>query len=586
MNKSFFITASFLVILGFAFTLPQFAFNSSIVSAQSVSPTPVKNSSVISDLLNYLFGGGSGNDVEWPDESTLSPDEIEALNKVKEALGTISPENPNDPNSASSSASGTPRNGDPEGVYTGQLPSNNSVSYGFNTPPSSELVQAQYAKLKTEPLRTFAKDCLYYEKVLAKRGEKVNHYLICAWIWFEGAMDPYAINCKDNSDRQLRQGVAEVCAAAKNRTGDKNAMMQIGGYQAFDQAVANNYNKYFDKCYPNASDQKLRDVLTNVYANSNNSGAYFSYIAQENRGSVKNFHNGISSVTRDVIGKNKAEIDGIASTGNLGATEEYRRQFYTFLLGKDPCMRVGLNISATASLPEDIKTKGWASYVRKDLNRFLSMMEALRLLDKDTQQEIKNNTLVESGPVATNSADAFSGEFGNRKLTQFCQCDPKWQVKDQNICSSGCGLNTMSTIFTNLGSPTDPLEARKQFEGINWFASVGMSTMHAALSSQWAKNKGMYVASGNLVEKGRLNLEKAEPYLRSREYSGRCLIAGSQNSPYSHIFTIVDVDVKSGKMDVRDSWRDPICNPRQGLAINRIQNPSYANYYAFAVCKR
>lgn len=294
----------------------------------------------------------------------------------------------NDPNTGGNPSGGSSTAGDPEGVYSGDLPTNNHATYGLSN-PSENQVKSFYDQVKSNPLRTWAKDCLYNEKVLTKRGEKLNPYLLCAWVWFEGALDPYAVNCKDNTSAEMRQSVAQECSAAASRSGDKNSLVQIGGYQGFDQAASNKYNYYFDKCYPSADDAKLRSLLQNTFDNSKNTtNSYWSYTAQSGKGMVQTYAPGIGSAQRSDIATSKTELDLL---GNNDIAGERATQFYTFLLGKDPCLRVGLNISATNPLPDDIRTKGWAAYVRSNESNLSARLEALRILDRDLKAEYQTS---------------------------------------------------------------------------------------------------------------------------------------------------------------------------------------------------
>ncbi|MCX7996197.1 MAG: hypothetical protein N2691_00350 [Patescibacteria group bacterium] len=467
--------------------------------------------------------------------------------------------------------------------------------------PSEAIVQGLYEQLLRNPLRSWARDCLIYEKALKGKISDIRPYLSCAWVWFEGALDPNAVNCKDNSSRELRQSVAEPCSAANDRPGDQNSMLQVGGYQAFDQAVYGHYAKYFPLCH---AESNFNRVLSRAFTNSSSSvNPFWSYGNQAGKKLVAKFKDEVDSVPFSVIARNKSQMDLLGEGGEpLSPAEreaEERTQFFTLLLGKDPCMRVALNASAVASLPNDIKRRletgrGWAKYVVENVDRLSGMLLALRKFDREVVvnevREIRDNRSSQESSGSSNAS--FNPNFGNVQIEQFCQCDQRWnQGGNDDICMSGCGLTSMAMIFSALGSPTVPTNAEGTgtydvLKGRYWSRAVGMNTLLGALKDDYTRGKGFVVAKTRVAP---VQAAEIAPFLTG-ENRGRCLVFGSQKkvdgNTFNHIFPIVDADPATNRIDVRDTWRSPVCRPRAGREISNFQDASqYANYYYIAVCK-
>lgn len=561
------------------------------VQAQENGEEQNPQQTLMEALVEALFGKGT----EAVPDNEYVPDRLQKV--LNDALsGTPFPEDVNLEELLTETEDG-PSGGafyeDEEFAKNYQVASDNSASYGL-TQPSQEVVNGLYEQLKSDPLHVWARDCLYYEKYLKSKGMNVKPYLLCAWVWFEGMIDPNGVNCKDNSDTALKQNASAECSNFEVASrGDGNAMMQVGGYQVFDQAASDNFNKVFNLCH---KPENFNRVLNRAYDESGRSiNPRWSYPAQKDKELVAEFIGEIDSVKTDVIG-DRNEIDlrpdresPPYSSESSAYKEERRKHFFTILLGKDPCMRVGLNVSATANLVSDIANKGWASYVRKDITLLTGRLEALRKFDEEiVVNEIRNSSYDGNETNIASGGASFNGDFGKKQFQQFCQCGAEWnQGGNDDICMSGCGLTTMAFIFSNLGSPTKPTETYNEFKGQFWRRAVGMETLEAALRSDFVRLKGFKIEELKYGI-GSLNVNDIAEYFEGAR-KGKCLVFGSQKkvdaNTFNHIFPIVDVDTQNNKVDVRDTWRLEVCKPRANRVISNVQPPSYVNNYYIAVCK-
>lgn len=255
--------------------------------------------------------------------------------------------------------------------------------------------ESLYKKLKDQTsFGNPAKELLAAEK---KLGSSTIPYLTTTWLWFEndfkGGIPPdnYQINCHDNPSLQ---NVGTFCPNKRVNAQDKNTMLQIAGYQAFDRAADNHFIKAFTKCY--GANANPAPIMKRVYERSNNAAySYRRYLSQTDKDLVQTFSKQIDSATINDIARNKDELN------------DRRKQFFTLLLGKDPCMVIALNSEEVneGDLIRCIKNTscGWAGYVRQRKQHLSNMVAALYKFDQGTipgEPTIGINPPVSSGGTA------------------------------------------------------------------------------------------------------------------------------------------------------------------------------------------
>lgn len=370
------------------------------VSAQD-DTEPEKPKSLVTAVLEIIFG----KDVtEVPEDA---PQEVvDAINALS---GTPIPVRTSE------------FDDDADYIFSKDLPQISYEAYGLKT-PNKDNVNTFLAALSNEPSRTWAKRCLYYEKVLKSKGHNVNHYLLCGWVWLEGMLNPYAVNCKDNTNVALKQGASEYCSNSADRPGDKNGLLQLSGYQAFDQAVNNNYRKYYNECY---GDKPLSEVLTKVYSESAQSpNDFWSYPKQSGKGLIAEFG-----------GEDGLNVDENVIASSKQMMLDRRSQYYTALLGKDDCVRVGLNISATGRLPQDIgKASWWKGWYISHEQELADKVGALVEFDKQ----------ILANQEAINATDSASTDTGVEIPTTAGPPAQGCPTKEENIISPGSDFKLLN----------------------------------------------------------------------------------------------------------------------------------------------
>ncbi len=353
-----------IVIFVFVFCSLLFVSSYSVIAQEEQ-----QNKNLLQRIIEVLFGGGGGQTI--PEDADIPPDVRQQIN---EALGTPFPTNPDEEDI----------------IPEGDLPNLDLAEYSLPEPDNSA-VQGYLNALSNSTFRSYAEKCLYYEKFLAGKGVSgIKPYLLCGWTWLDAGLNPFAVNCKDNADPVKKKSVAYFCKNEMNAAqGDANNLYQIGGYQAYDQVASNNFRKFFQLCHAGKS---LPDVLKKVYNDSNNqSTPYYSYPKQTTTtvggySLVSQYYKDVNSVDESIIAESKGRL-----------TSDPKSYFFTSLLGKDDCMRVGLNISATTTLPQDFEfarsimdddtKRHWAkSYIRRgDDKRLAAMIKALAIFDQQQQ---------------------------------------------------------------------------------------------------------------------------------------------------------------------------------------------------------
>lgn len=305
----------------------------------------------------------------------------------------------------------------------GEIDAEFDVEERYGLAITSEGANQLLVQLRQEPLYTWARDCLEYEVQLANQGMDIPTFLICSWRWFEGALDPYAVNCKDNSSQVLRQSVAFQCYNRITNPGDRNSLLQACGFQAFDRANANGYSRCYTACRYEEDD--FQDILQASFENSAQSqNTYWRYTDQRTAGLVGQYYPELYSsdfnVSTDILADSASEL-----------SEDGRTQFYTLLAGKDPCMCTCLNQPAVATLPSDILTRGWAQYIRNNPTPLANRIEAMRLFyleERERQQEFQ---LASSDAVSVDVGDERRARITNDAVVGNCP------PNDQRILAPG-----------------------------------------------------------------------------------------------------------------------------------------------------
>lgn len=490
----------------------------------------------------------------------------------------------------------------------------NYADYGLPQPQEAGTESLFQSIGSNTNMAFWARRLLNSEKALIAKGVRVKPYLTTAWMWFEGGITPYSINCNDNR-AGFSSEVSFFCSVRN---------FQVAGYQAATRR--NDYVNIFNKCY--GSGTAVSSVLKNVVNNSSYVGtAKWSYKDPGQQG--KGLMQYMSSV-------NSATIANISPNSSFS---DQKTQFLTLMLGKDPCMAIGLNSYAVSDsdLVRALKGNGYGYIKAPQKQRIANMIAALKKFDgrnigtatsptarvsgspapsSSTSVTPASGTPASSTAAPTNGIDPYAGlpdcdAFGNPQVnatpdpnvtagplgdanidnyTHYCQCDPQWGPSSGGMCQAGCGLNSIASAMTSLGRPTKPTELRALWEGKHWFPNQGMNTTRAALQSGWIDQQGFHWDGTNLMSGSRVNTVAAKRYFTG-DLKNRCVIIGSFNrfvpgfGQASHIVAISGIN-DDGTMTVHDSWLG--CNPgsTSEKVSYRRQNSDYVNYYAYPLCRK
>lgn len=236
-------------------------------------------------------------------------------------------------------------------------------SYGLPSPDESTAESIKEDIEESENLRWAADQFLAYEKILDEDYHlRVIPYMTTAWVWIEGGLSPYGINCNDN-----RAGYKSEVSFFCNQNN-----FQIAGYQAATRK--NDYVAIYHKCH--GRDANVNDTLQCVVNNSSRAQKdQWSYMSsnQQNQGIMKSYFDSIERATISNISPNSDFFDE-------------KTQLLTLMLGKDPCMVIGLNSFAVSQgdLVRALQNPCAYGYFCAPLKKRMSnMMRALQLYDKD-----------------------------------------------------------------------------------------------------------------------------------------------------------------------------------------------------------
>lgn len=172
-----------------------------------------------------------------------------------------------------------------------------------------------------------AQQLMYAERQLQKKGFRIERHLTTAWLWFENGgnswADVYQYNCDDNA---YLSDVGRFCTGNLNVSGNG----QVSGFQIGD--VVSSLPRIYDKLY---SREELAFVMQRVVDNSGfASQQAWQYIGREETELLKKYlPNG--KVPNDISFSKIAQF-----SGDLSHEE---KQFYTFILAKDPLISVAMN---------------------------------------------------------------------------------------------------------------------------------------------------------------------------------------------------------------------------------------------------
>ncbi|MFW5703634.1 MAG: hypothetical protein ACOCXQ_02265 [Patescibacteria group bacterium] len=514
-------------------------------------------------------------------EQDPSLQDLEAYQDWRESL--LGPED--DPATGSTSFV----EGDGEFLYDGELPQLDLADYGLDGYFDFSLTNTLLSQLLKNPKSVWATTrLLYYEKYLRSKGVPIEQYLTTGWLWLEngqrGYADVYSFNCNDN-----RVGYYSRVSFYCNHTN-----VQSSGFQVMDQR--NRFVSMFNKCHGDGlseseKNEKLREVMKQVIKNSDKAlRTDWSYLDQSQAGQ------GLMKYIDEV---DTATLDDISP--NCDVKNSQKCQFMSLLLGSDPCMTVGLNSSAVSrsDLIANIKNGRecfYGSYCHAEKRLLASMLKALQLFDQSNQERIESTTS-QSGGSDVKGNDRNQLSFG--KYTHYCQCDPRWAVTrywsflrppgNTNVtCNAGCGTTTLCAVLETLGKGCDsPKEMLLYAEKQGWWKNL-MYTPNM-INSGYLQKKGLKVSTVFADANGggrSLTYAQAKPYFEGAN-KGKCLLYASSDT-LNHIFYIRGV-TDDGNILVVDSWKGCGQN-KSGVPppthLHDVQPPSYADYYAYAICKK
>jgi hypothetical protein len=551
-----------------------------IVFAQTPQPSPTsKPKSIIDILIEYIFGGGD------PAESIKNVKEIDPdlQNEIFYQWGTPYPTNP------ATTYSGTLTDEDTAYVFEGEVDvSYNLADYGLDKYFDFALSNQLLGQLKgNEKAKWAAIRLLYYEKFLISKGERVKPYLTTAWLWFENGQrsfpDPYLQNCNDGAGSRSTNYTCPPTFTSKKTGKQVRSLLQVGGYQM--QSQSSKIPSMFAKCHGNRA---LAEILLQTYENSKyasrNEWNYLTNTAGTEFES-QYLYNGEFPADLSFSDFDTSQI--------LGKGKD---QALAVLVGKDPCLVVGLNQYAVSDgdLIRALKSPscGYGYICEREKRLLASMVKALEVFDKEMTNELKKMKDDSGGYGPPEDAS-----YGDDNFVHYCQCDPQWGGTGTAVCNGGCGPTTLAAIMSSLsGKKFTPTYVAGEMRNLGVWSANGMNTMMAALKSGWFEKQSpsFQPVLIDLVKGGRLDVEKAREYLKETPQR-KCFIIGSMTTPnpwryppswpngIKHIFSITGI-TKDNKIIVHDSFLG--CNPGSTTEkiTHRVQDASYANHYAYPLC--
>lgn len=565
-----------LCIASFLFVL----LSTQVVFAQTPQPSPTTQpKSMIDQVIEYIFGAGDAAD------SIRDVPEIdgELQNEIFYQWGTPYPTNP------ATTYSGTLTDEDTAYIFESEVDvSYDLADYGLDRYFDFALSNQLLGQLKgNEKARWAAIRLLYYEKLLISKGERVKPYLTTAWLWFENGQrsfpDPYLQNCNDGAGSRSTNYTCPPTFTSKKSGKQVRSLLQVGGYQM--QSQSSKIPSMYAKCH---GDRALAEILLQTYENSKfASRAEWNYLTNTAGTEFESEYLYNGDFPAD-LGFSDFDTASILGKG--------KDQALSVLVGKDPCLVIGLNQYAVSDgdLIRTLKQSGCGyGYICEREKRLLaSMVKALEVFDKEITDELKQIKDDSGGYGPPEDA-----RYGDDNFVHYCQCDPQWGGSGTAVCNGGCGPTTMAAIMSSLsGKAFTPTYVSSEMRNLGVWSANGMNTTVAALNSGWFQKQSpsFQPVVINLTENGRLNLAKAREYLTETS-SRKCYLIGSMTTPnpwrfppswpngIKHIFAITGI-TSDNKIVVHDSFLG--CNPgsKTEKVSHRIQDPSYANFYAYPLC--
>ncbi len=196
-------------------------------------------------------------------------------------------------------------------------------------PPDPGAVQTLKSKISTGYGRDITTALLNGERKATAKGFDVIQYLSTAWLWSESQgqwPDPYSIYCPGTGSN-----VSDFCTAN---------VFQIAGYQASEPDK--NYKQTFETLYGN--DPNTVTNILNTVINNSNQASRSSWSYQSNNPDIRNssglarFMGQWTSVTTNDFGTSGRDL--VRASRN---DQNDRKQFFSFMVGKDPAMVAALN---------------------------------------------------------------------------------------------------------------------------------------------------------------------------------------------------------------------------------------------------
>lgn len=584
------------------------------VIAQTNTPIPEQDrEGIIDQIIDLIFGDTSDVDTsEVREQLENNPELLEEVNEFNNTLeGQPGMENSPEFNfwknlfrneaDEQASIAGNLSDEDTDFIFEGEVDvSYDLADYGLAPYFDFALTNTYLNRLKaSEKGRWAATRLLYYEKLLISKGENVKPYLTTAWLWFENASpdklpDPYLQNCNDSHGSN---SVNYTCPQSyKNKAGQtRPSLLQIGGYQM--QSRKSEIPSMYQKCH---GDRPLAEMLLQTYENSRYATKEHWDYTRRTAGTEfelenfygGNFPGGIQMVNRAVSADQQEQ--NIFSTSDIFGPGKNKNQALTILIGKDPCIVVGLNQYAVSDgdLINALKRPGKAyGYIGEPEKKALAaMVKALELFDEENIEALRE----QREDIETDDP-GNDASYGDDRFVHLCQCNPAYGGTGSATCNAGCGPTTFAAIMSSIsGKEYNPRDILLDLKDLGHWNN-GMNTTLAALRSGYFQQQGdgFTPVLQDLVSGGKLNIERARPFLTGKN-KGRCFIIGSMKprNPWvfpkwpngiSHIFAITDIR-SDGKIVVHDSFLG--CNPGSVTEkiSHRVQDPSYVNNYAYALC--
>ena len=585
------------------------------VIAQTTTPQQERTKDILEQLIEALFGNDPNFDTSQAEDILNSDPELrdQATRFLEENSQGVADDKEfqfwkglfQTEQQEQEEIAGNLSDEDTSYIFEGEVDVSYTLAeYGLEEYFDFALANTYLSRLKgSEKGRWAVTRLLYYEKLLISKGENVKPYLTTAWLWFENASpdkfpDPYLQNCNDGYGSK---SVNYTCPPSyKNKSGQtRTSLLQIGGYQM--QSRKSEIPTMYQKCH---GDRPLAEIMLQTYENSRYATKSDWNYMERTAGTEfeleylfgGNFPADLQMVNRTLNAEQQGQ--NVFSTSDIFGPGKNKNQALTNLIGKDPCIVVGLNQYAVsngdliAALRRPGKAYGYIGDTEKKV--LAAMVKALEIFDEENIEALREQQEEMDDPEGGNAS------YGDDKFVHLCQCNPAYGGSGTATCNAGCGPTTFAAIMSSLsGNAYNPQKVLLDMKDLGHWNN-GMNTTFNALKSGYFANPGYYSGDSfkadlnNLAPNGKLDIEKARPFLTGKN-KGKCYLIGSMKpvNPWkfqpnwprgiSHIFAVTDIR-PDGKIVVHDSFLG--CNPGSTTEkiSHRVQDPSYVNNYAYALC--